>query len=1147
MQQEVKNFKKVLVANRGEIAIRVYRALNELGIGTIGIYSKEDRYSLFRTKTDESYLLDKEKGPIDAYLDVDRIIQIAKEKGADAIHPGYGFLSENAEFAQAVIDAGLAFIGPSPETMRALGDKISSKVIAEKLDVPIIPGVDHPIRSIDEAVSIAARIGYPVMLKASNGGGGRGMRIVWDAEDMPREFEEARNEALKAFGDDIIFLEKYLKDPKHIEVQVLGDKYGNVVHLYDRDCSVQRRHQKVVEFAPADSISMATRQKIFDCAIKVAQYVKFKSAGTLEFLVDSDENFYFIEMNTRIQVEHTVTEMITGVDLVQAQILVEEGYALNSPQIGIASQEDVRVNGHAIQLRVTTEDPANNFLPDTGRISVYRSAAGAGIRLDGGTAFTGAEILPYYDSLLVKIIAHDRTFHGAIQKGIRALKETRIRGVKTNIPFLINVLQCPEFEEEKCTTTFIERTPSLLQISTGQDRATKIAEYIGNKIVNESKGQKPEFSKPVLPAFSVDAPKWGMRDEFYKLGPEKLAQKIVADKQLYITDTSMRDAHQSLVATRMRTKDLLAVAPATNAFLQNAFSEEAWGGATFDVAYRFLNESPWVRLEELSKAMPNTLIQMLLRASNTVGYTSYPDNVVKEFIRLSAERGVDVFRVFDSLNWLESLKRPIEECLKTGKLVEGAICYTGDLLNPNEKKYTIDYYVSKAIELEAMGCHLFAIKDMSGLLKPYAAKKLITALKQELKIPVHLHTHDSTGNGVSTLLMAAEAGVDIVDTAIESMSTLTSQPSMNSLVYALKNTERDTGLDCDELAALSRYYENVRKVYANFESGMKNPNTEIYKYEIPGGQYSNLLAQVKEMGSEDNFEEIKELYSQANDLLGNIVKVTPSSKVVGDFAIFMSKNGLNKDNILEAGANLSYPDSVVDYFMGMIGQPDGGFPEELQKVVLKGREPITCRPGELRPAEDFDKIRWHLEEEYSNIGPIGMYNIISYALYPKVYDDFCKHYEYYNDVSQLDSDVYFYGLRKGEETILDIGEGKRLFIRYIEMSEPDAEGKRILTFEINGSMREISVVDRHQEAKSERKPKADKNNPAQLGSFIPGTVSKINVKEGDSVTKNQVLMTVEAMKMETSVVSSVSGIVDKIYVQQGDRVATGDLLISFII
>lgn len=1142
---QVKNFKRVLVANRGEIAIRVYRALNELGIQTVGIFSKEDKYSLFRTKADESYMLRSDRGPIDAYLDVKEIIRIAKEKNIDAIHPGYGFLSENPEFVEACKKNGIAFIGPDEETMYAMGDKISSKRIAIECKVPIIPGVDHAIKSQEEVMEIARKVGYPVMLKASNGGGGRGMRIVNKEEDMPKEFAEAREEAKKAFGDDKIFIEKYLKDPKHIEVQIMGDKYGNVVHLYDRDCSVQRRHQKVVEYAPAATISHETREKIFTDAIRLAKHVHYKNAGTLEFLVDADENYYFIEMNPRIQVEHTVTEMITGIDLVQTQILVEEGYALNSPEIGIPNQESIPCTGHAIQMRVTTEDPANNFLPDTGKITVYRSASGNGIRLDGGTAYTGAEILPYYDSLLVKIIAYDRTFETATKKAIRALKETRIRGVKTNIPFLINVLQSDTFISGKCTTTFIEHTPELFQITLGKDRATKIVEFIGNKIVNEAKGNKPYFTSVEPPKFDASNPIRGARDEFHELGAKAYTQKIKNEKKLYVTDTTMRDAHQSLMATRMRTSDIMKAAPATNKIMQNAFSVEAWGGATFDVAYRFLKESPWRRLESLRNTMPNSLIQMLLRASNAVGYTNYPDNVVQEFIKISAERGVDVFRIFDSLNWIENMKMPIEEAIKTGKIVEGAICYTGDLMDPKETKYTVDYYVKKAKELENLGCHIFAIKDMAGLMKPYAAKKLFSALKEELSIPLHLHTHDTTGNGVSTVLMASEAGVDIVDLAIESMSTLTSQPSMNSVVEALKGTERDTGLCMSELNELSRYYAEVRKVYSSFESEMKTPNTEIYKYEIPGGQYSNLLAQVKSMGSTESFEEVKVLYKQANDLLGNIVKVTPTSKVVGDMAIFMSKNGLNQENILEAGKDLSYPDSVVDYFKGMIGQPDGGFPKELQKIVLKGQEPITKRAGELLPPVDFGKIEAHLREKFQ-LETVNPRNVISYALYPKVYDDYCEHLQYYNDVTRLESHVYFYGLRKGEETYLKIGEGKHLIIKYVDMTEPDEDGIRTLTFEINGVMRDVKIQDKHLEVRSDRKLKADKNNPCHLGSTIPGTVGKIFVKEGDKVTKNTLLMTVEAMKMETTIVSKVDGIVDKIYAKEGERVAQGELLVSFI-
>ena len=1147
-QVQIRKFKKVLVANRGEIAIRVFRALNELGITTVSIYSKEDRYALFRSKADESYPLNPEKGPIDAYLDIDTIIKIALAANVDAIHPGYGFLSENPDFVDACERNGIVFIGPSSQIMNAMGDKISSKKMAIDAQVPIIPGVDYAIKDIDTATKIAAEVGFPIMLKASNGGGGRGMRIVNTMEDLEKEFNEAKNESKKAFGDDKIFIEKYLRAPKHIEVQILGDNYGNVVHLYDRDCSVQRRHQKVVEYAPAFSIPDETRQIIFDSAIRLSKAVGYRNAGTLEFLVDADNNPYFIEMNPRIQVEHTVSEEITNIDLVQSQILVAEGYPLDSDEINIKSQDDVHCNGYSIQTRVTTEDPANNFMPDTGEITVYRSGSGKGIRLDGGNAYTGAVISPYYDSLLVKAISHDRTFAGAVRKSIRTLQEMRIRGVKTNIPFLINVLHHPTFVAGKCYTTFIEETPELFQLTQSQDRATKIIEFIGDRIVNSQKGQKPHYENRVLPKLDQSKPVYGARDEFLKLGAEGFMQKILKEDKLYVTDTTMRDAQQSLMATRMRSKDLCGAAYATNAYMQNAFSVEAWGGATYDTAYRFLKESPWKRLELLRNRMPNTLIQMLLRASNAVGYSNYPDNVVQEFIKISASHGIDVFRIFDSLNWVENMKMPIDEALKTGKIVEGTICYTGDITSPKETKYTLDYYVNMALELESLGCHSIAIKDMAALLKPRAAKELVTALKKELHVPLHLHTHDSTGNGVSTVLMAAEAGVDIVDLAIESMSSMTSQPSMNAVVEALRGSKRDTGLDFEELDELSRYYGRIRKVYEQFESDMKAPNAEIYKYEIPGGQYSNLLAQVTSMGSADEFESIKALYKDANDLLGNIVKVTPTSKAVGDLAIFMFKNGLTKENILTAGAGLSYPDSVVSYFQGMMGQPYGGFPKELQKIVLKDIEPLTDRPGKSLPPVDFESIKKHLVEKY-NYGDkseeVMNQKAISYALYPKVYEDYCEHFQMYNDVTRLESHVYFYGLRKGEETYLNIGEGKQLLIKYLEEGEPDENGVRTLTFQVNGMLRTVKIQDKNLEIKADRKLKADKTNPQHLGSSIPGTVGKVLVKEGDAVTENMPLLTVEAMKMETTVVSKITGTVDKIYVQQGDTVSQDDLLISF--
>jgi len=1139
----IRPFTRVMVANRGEIAIRIFRALAELGIQNICVFSKEDKYSLFRTKADESYILDREKGPIDAYLDIDNIIRIAKERRVDAIHPGYGFLSENPDFADACEKAGIAFIGPSKETMLAMGDKLSSKKIAIECGVPVIPGADYALASYDEVLTAARDIGFPVMLKASNGGGGRGMRIVHEEAALEREYNEAKAESQKAFGSDRIFIEKYLKSPKHVEVQVLGDQYGNLVHLFDRDCSVQRRHQKIVEYAPAFTLPAATREKMLADAVKLAKHVHYCNVGTLEFLVDADGHYYFIEMNPRIQVEHTVTEMVTGIDIVQSQILIAQGYALSSVEIAIPSQADVHCHGYSIQTRVTTENPANQFFPDTGKLNVYRSGSGFGIRLDGGNAFTGSEILPFYDSLLVKVIAHDRSFGGCARKLRRSLKELRVRGVKTNAPFLVNVLENETFLAGNATTSFIEDTPALFSLQESQDRATKLLEFIGNKIVNETKGEKKPLAEIKKPAVDVNVPVRGMKDAFKELGAKGLCDKILTEKRLLITDTTMRDAHQSLFATRMRTFDMLAAAPVANRVLQNCFSAEVWGGATFDVAYRFLTESPWRRLEQLSEAMPNTLLQMLLRASNAVGYKNYPDNVVRQFIRASAESGVDVFRIFDSLNWLENMKFPIEEALRTGKIVEGAICYTGDISNPNEVKYTLDYYLQKAIALEKMGAHIIAVKDMAGLLRPYDAKTLVAALKKELHVPVHLHTHDSTGNGVAAVLMAAEAGVDIVDLALESMSGLTSQPSMNAVAETVHGTERDTWLHLINTRELSRYFGDVRKVYKRFESEMITPNTEIYRYEIPGGQYSNLLAQVKDMGDASDFTQIKILYKEANDLLGNIVKVTPSSKVVGDLAIFMHKNGLNADNILTAGKDLSYPDSVVDYFKGMIGQPDGGFPPDLQAIVLKGEKPIESRPGALLPDENFDAIAKHLSDDF-RLDP-NTRNTVSHALYPKVYDDYCKHREEYSDVSKLPSHVYFNGLAKGEEVTVKIAEGKYLIIKYIDCGAVNANGKRALTFEVNGAVREVEIADRTKEAATAQTVKADKNDASQLGAPIPGTVSKIMAEEGDYVTLATPLMTIEAMKMETTLMPKAEGVIEKIHVKPGASVVQDELLITW--
>lgn len=1140
---EIKKFKRVLVANRGEIAIRIFRACSELGIRTVAIYSNEDKYSLFRTKADESYLIGKNKGPIEAYLSIDEIVNIALKKGVDAIHPGYGFLSENPEFVKKCEEAGIVFIGPHYTMMEKLGDKIQSKIVAKAVGVPTIPGIEKPITSEAEALEFADFCGYPVILKAAAGGGGRGMRIVKRKEDLLNEFYSAKSEAKKAFGIDDIFIEKYLEKPKHIEVQVLGDTYGNLVHLYERDCSIQRRHQKIIEFTPAITLTEEKRQEICQDALKIAQSVKYCSAGTVEFLMDIHGNHYFIEMNPRIQVEHTVTEMVTGVDIVQSQILIAEGYPLHSSEVGIPSQGDIKPRGYSIQCRVTTEDPSRDFAPDTGRIDVYRTGSGFGIRLDGGNGFTGSNISPYYDSLLVKTTSWSRTFEDAARKAVRSIKELKISGVRTNAPFLINVLNHETFKQGQCDTGFIADNPELFNIAPKADKELKVLNFIGEKVVNETKGNKKEFDVPVVPSVSVPENLKGTKQILDEQGPEGLIKWIQGQSKLLLTDTTMRDAHQSLMATRMRTRDMIKIGKATSVLAQDLFSLEMWGGATFDVSYRFLKESPWVRLEELRKKIPNILFQMLLRGANGVGYRNYPDNVIREFIQESADSGIDVFRIFDSLNWLKGMEVAIEGVLRTGKIAEVCMCYTGDILDDSKDKYTLKYYVDFAKEIERTGAHILAIKDMSGLLKPYAAFKLIKALKEEISIPVHLHTHDTSGNGVATVLMAAEAGVDIADTAFNSMSGVTSQPALNSVVAALENTHRDTRIDLDGIQKISDYWSAVRQVYTNFESDLKSGTTEIYKYEIPGGQYSNLKPQVESFGLGHRFDDVKEMYKKANDMLGDIVKVTPSSKVVGDMAIFMVQNDLTPDNIYDKAKDMAFPDSVMDYFRGMIGQPIGGFPEKLQKLVLKEEEPITCRPGELLEPEDFGKIEAYLKEKY-NFPPTKQ-DIVSYALYPKVLDDYFKYVAENGDLSRMGSDIYFHGLEEGETCEVEIAEGKVLMVKLVEIGKVNNEGYRSLAFEVNGNRREIEILDKASNVLTtgSTTTMADPSNNLEVGASIPGAVTKVLIQEGDTVKEGQSLLIVEAMKMETNVTASVSGTVDKIMVKQGQQVKSGELLL----
>lgn len=1140
----IKNFKRILVANRGEIAIRIFRACSELNIRTVAIYSNEDKCSLFRTKADESYQIGKNNNPVDAYLNIDEIINLALKKGVDAIHPGYGFLSENPEFARKCEEAGIEFIGPTAFMMEQMGDKIKSKLVAQKVSVPTIPGVEEPIKTEEQALEFANFCGYPVMLKAAAGGGGRGMRIVKEEKDLISSFRSAKNEAKKAFGIDDIFIEKYLENPKHIEVQVLGDKYGNIVHLFERDCSIQRRHQKVIEFAPSLSLSEEKRQEICEDALKIARSVNYRGAGTLEFLLDSKGNHYFIEMNPRIQVEHTVTEVITGVDIVQSQILIAQGYTLDSEEIGLPSQDSIKTNGYAIQCRITTEDPSNNFAPDTGKIDVYRTGSGFGIRLDGGNGFTGAVISPYYDSLLVKTTAYSRTFKDTVRKSLRSVKELKISGVKTNVDFLINVLNHPTFQKGLCTTNFIGENPDLFITTAKADEEYNLLKFIGEKVVNETHGVKKSFDVPVVPIIPEVKDLKGTRNILLEKGPEGLVNWIKAQDKLLLTDTTMRDAHQSLMATRMRTVDMVKIADATSYLGKDLFSLEMWGGATFDVCYRFLKESPWERLKKLREKSPNVLFQMLIRGANAVGYKNYPDNVIREFIKESANAGIDIFRIFDSLNWLKGMEVALDEVLKQGKVAECCICYTGDILNNSRDKYTLDYYVKKAKEIEKMGAHILGIKDMSALLKPYAAFKLIKALKEEISIPIHLHTHDTTGNGVATALLAAEAGVDIVDTAIDSMAGLTSQPSLNSIVAALENTKRDTGINLGDIQKISNYWSAVRPVYTSFESGLKSGSTEIYKYEIPGGQYSNLKPQVESFGLGHRFGEVKEMYKRVNSMVGDIVKVTPSSKMVGDMAIFMVQNNLTPENILEKASNLSFPDSAVSYFKGMMGQPEHGFPKELQKMVLKGEEPITCRPGELLPSEDFSKIEKHLKEKLG-LEPTKQ-DIISYALYPDVFEAYVKYIKENGDLSNVGSDIYFHGLSEGETCEIKLAEGKILVVRLLEITKLNKEGFRTLIFEVNGNRREIKIKDKTRAELKETSEvlMANPENKNEIGASIPGTILDILVKEGDEIKENGNLVVIEAMKMETIITSPVSGIVESIHVSKGQQVKSGEMLIK---
>ncbi|MES9684659.1 pyruvate carboxylase [Bacillus sp. AFS001701] len=1141
-----KQIKKVLVANRGEIAIRVFRACTELGIRTVGIYSKEDEGSYHRYKADEAYIVGKGKKPIDAYLDIEGIIEIAKKNNVDAIHPGYGFLSENIKFAQRCEEEGIIFIGPYSRHLDIFGDKIKAKQQALQANLPIIPGSNGPVHSLDDVREFGETYGFPIIIKAALGGGGRGMRIVRTNAGLKDAYERAKSEAKAAFGNDEVYVEKFIENPKHIEVQILGDNQGNIIHLFERDCSIQRRHQKLVEVAPCTSISEELRNRICDAAVKLMKEVEYVNAGTVEFLV-SGNDFYFIEVNPRVQVEHTITEMITGIDIVQTQILIAQGNSLHSDKVGIPLQDEIPRIGFAIQARVTTEDPLNNFMPDTGKIMAYRSGGGFGVRLDTGNSFQGAVITPYYDSLLVKVTTHALTFEGAIAKLNRNLKEFRIRGIKTNIPFLENVTTHPDFLSGEYNTSFVDSSPELFVFAKRRDRGTKLLNYIGNVTVNGFPGisvkEKPAYDDIIIPNVNhIKSAESGTKQLLDKLGADEFSKWLKNQPDVLFTDTTFRDAHQSLLATRIRSKDLVTVAEQTSKLLPNLFSMEMWGGATFDVAYRFLNEDPWERLLNLREKVPNVLFQMLLRGSNAVGYKNYPDNLVKKFIEASAQAGIDVFRIFDSLNWIKGMEVAIDAVRESGKLAEASICYTGDILDPTRTKYNLAYYKELAKDLESAGAHILAIKDMAGLLKPQAAYTLISELKDTVDLPIHLHTHDTSGNGLYTYVKAIEAGIDVVDIAIGSMSGLTSQPSANSLYYALKGSNNETNLNINGLEQLSTYWEGVRKYYSSFESGMVSPHTEVYQHEMPGGQYSNLKQQAKGVGLGDRFEEVKDMYGRVNQLFGDVVKVTPSSKVVGDMALFMVQNNLDEDSVYEKGENIDFPDSVIEFFEGKLGQPHGGFPKSLQRIILKGRQPLTERAGESLKPIDFKDVEEYLFKTLNR--QVTNFDILAYCLYPKVFMDYQKNVESYGDLSVLDTPSFFHGMKLDEEIKVDIERGKTLIVKLVSIGQAQPDGTRVIYFELNGQPREIVVKDYSVKSTVVQKRKGDTSNPNHINATMPGTVLNVLVKKGDVVEKGQTLAITEAMKMETTVQSPFTGVIRDILITSGESISTGDLLIE---
>ncbi|MCX7391709.1 MAG: pyruvate carboxylase [Planctomycetota bacterium] len=1146
----IRPIKKLLVANRSEIAIRVFRSAHELGIRTVAIYAHEDRFALHRFKADESYLIGRSGEPIRSYLDIAGIVSLAMAHGVDAIHPGYGFLSENPEFAAACKEAGITFVGPRVELLETLGDKTTARELARKAGVPILAGSSKPVTSVADAAKIAKELGWPVMLKAAHGGGGRGMRIVRGEDELAVALEAAQRESQTAFGSASVFVEKFIQRARHIEVQLLGDTHGGLVHLFERDCSVQRRHQKVVEVAPAPNLDPKMRTAICDAAIAIGRAARYENAGTVEFLVDTDTSrFFFIEVNPRIQVEHTVTEEITGIDIVRRQLRVAEGYKLSDNEIGLGNQDEIRSMGTALQCRVTTEDPENRFLPDYGRITAYRSASGMGIRLDAGTAFSGAVVTPYFDSLLVKVSARGLNLQEAAGHIERCLQEFRVRGVKTNIPFLINLVTHPDFQAGRCTTRFIDETPSLFDFPVRQDRATKLLEYLGDVIVNGNslvKGRPVAVRRQSAPIPQFDPlmpPPEGTRTKLKALGPVQFAQWVRKQKTLFVTDTTMRDAHQSLLATRMRTFDMLSIADAYARLSSGLFSLEMWGGATFDTSMRFLKECPWDRLLTLRERIPNVLFQMLLRASNAVGYTNYPDNVVSEFVKESAASGIDVFRVFDPLNWVPNMRVAIDAVVDSGAVCEAAICYTGDVLDPKRTKYSLSYYVELAVELEKLGCHMLAVKDMAGLCKPFAAAKLVKALRESVGLPIHFHTHDTTSASLASALEAARAGASIVDAAMAPFAGLTSQPNLNAIVEAVRNTPLDTKLDPEPLRHIAHYWHAVRDHYTAFECGMKAPDADLYLHEMPGGQFTNLLEQARALGLADRWEEICKTYADVNDLLGDIVKVTPTSKAVGDLSLLLVTNGMQASELLSDSREMAFPESLVDLLSGRMGQPPGGFPPAIVKRVVRKGETVTGRPGESMPPADFSAATKHCTEILSRAP--SHREVLSWLLYPRVFQDFALHRAKHGDVSVLPTPAFLEGPKPGEELAVDIEPGKTLVIRLLTVGESHADGTRTVFFELNGQPRSVTIADRSLEASIVRRPKAVLGDAREVGSPMPGLIVTVAVRSGDIVSQGQKLLSLEAMKMETTVYAERNGIIEEVLVIPGTPVEVGELVVRY--